>query len=227
MGHKGSLLYPQTPTTGPYPEPDKFNPHLVSYFFNILISPSHSLRDLPTGLKRTHSEYVQNKAITYTYKQEYISSIYASDPTLLGISLHIICRTQIPCKALKKITMQREHRKKQYCRNKPTKHNHSYHVFICFQITFAYKMSFFGALHKVQRRCLLLLYRFCHKVMNEYGTGGGYDNDAENPKHPEKSLSQYNSVHHKSQIKWPGISPGLPARQTSGNPSQTCTTRPM
>jgi hypothetical protein len=86
MEHKGSLLYPQKPATGPYPEPDKFNPHFVSYIFYIWILPSHWLR----GLKRKHLEYVQNKDITYTYMQEYISSIYAFDPTLLGISLHII-----------------------------------------------------------------------------------------------------------------------------------------
>jgi hypothetical protein len=35
MEHEGSLLYPQKLATGPYPEPDKFNPHFVSYFFHI------------------------------------------------------------------------------------------------------------------------------------------------------------------------------------------------
>jgi hypothetical protein len=53
--HKGSLPYPQKPATGPYPEPDKFNPHLKSCFLNILILNSHLLRGLPSDMK---TEYV-------------------------------------------------------------------------------------------------------------------------------------------------------------------------
>lgn len=63
--------------------------------------------------------------------------------------------------------------------------------------------------------------------MNEYETRVGNDTDAEKPKYLEKRLSQYNSVHHKPQIKWHGILPGPPGRQTDGNLSEPCTTRPM
>jgi len=108
MEHKGSLLYSQKPATGPYPEPDRFNPHFLSYFFHIAILPSHWLRGLPSGLKRKHLKYVQNKAITYTYTQEYMPSMYASDPTLQGISLHLSCRPKIPCISNKKTTCAME-----------------------------------------------------------------------------------------------------------------------
>ena len=48
---------------------------------------------------------------------------------------------------------------------------------------------------------------------------GGHDADTEKPKTADKSLSQYNSVHHKyHKVKGPGFHPGL----QGDRPTATC-----
>jgi hypothetical protein len=48
MEPEGSLPYSQEPSTGPYPEPDRFNPYYPTCL-PILILPTHLRLGLPSG----------------------------------------------------------------------------------------------------------------------------------------------------------------------------------